>query len=347
MELKIAKIAEMLGGVYHGDGNIPIHSVNTIEDANEGEITFLANKKYCQALGKTKASAVVVSRKQEIDITQIVVPDAYVAFGTLLRIFYPQTEVFRGVSERAFLEEGALLAEDAVIFPFVCIRQGACIGRMTTLYPGVYIGKDARIGDNCVLHANVVVAERCLIGDRVIIHAGSVIGADGFGFAQPGVNNVKIPQVGIVQIEDDCEIGANSTVDRGVIGKTLIRKNVKIDNLVQIAHNVIVGENSVIAAQAGIAGSAKIGVGNVIGGQTGIAGHITIADNVMIAGRSGVHSNLAAYSVVAGSPQRDYQKWLRIEAVISHLPQLRETLNSLQERVDKLESVTKNFDEEG
>ncbi|MCF8053713.1 MAG: UDP-3-O-(3-hydroxymyristoyl)glucosamine N-acyltransferase [Deltaproteobacteria bacterium] len=339
MELKLFQVAELLGGVCHGNGEAIIRSVSGIDEALPGDITFLANKKYQKSLHKTRATAVLVVQKYDIEINQVVVPDAYVAFGTLLGVFYPQEEQFCGISEKAFIEEGASIASGATIFPFACVRRGARIGGGAIIYPGAYIGTNSGVGEESIIHANVVIAHDCQVGRNVIIHAGSVIGADGFGFANPGGTNYKIPQVGLVQIDDNCEIGANVTIDRGTMGKTHLQENVKIDNLVQIAHNVVIGKNSVIVAQTGIAGSTKIGESNIIGGQSAIAGHLKIGNRVMLAARSGVHGDVQEGSVVAGTPHREYQRWLRIEAVISRLPEMREKVIQLQERIEQLETI--------
>ncbi len=222
----------------------------------------------------------------------VIVPDPYAAFGRLLVLFYPQEHGQYGISPDAYIEKDAAVSPDACVFPRAFISRGAKIAKGAVIYPGVFIGRNVSVGENSILYANVTVYAGSQIGKRVILHSGVVIGGDGFGFAAPGKDNYKIPQVGFVQIDDDVEIGANSTVDRGTLGKTWIGRNVKIDNLVQIAHNVVIGENSVITAQVGISGSAKLGKNVIIGGQTGIVGHITIRDNVMIAAGSGIHKEI-------------------------------------------------------
>jgi UDP-3-O-[3-hydroxymyristoyl] glucosamine N-acyltransferase len=227
-----------------------------------------------------------------------------------------------------------------VVYPGVHICSGARVEKQAVLYPGVFIGRDAAVGEASILHPGVTVYRRCRIGRRVVLHAGVVVGSDGFGFALPGWENRKIPQVGTVQIDDDVEIGANTTIDRGALGRTWIQRGVKIDNLVQIAHNVVIGEYSIIVAQVGISGSAQLGKGVVIGGQAGIVGHIRIGDGVMAAARSGVHKDIPPGRIIAGSPHMPHREWLKMEACLPKLPEMREALAALQRRVAALEEKT-------
>jgi UDP-3-O-[3-hydroxymyristoyl] glucosamine N-acyltransferase len=223
-----------------------------------------------------------------------------------------------------------------VVFPRVFIGKGATIGKGSVVYPGVFVGRNVSIGENSILYANVTVYHSCIIGNGVILHSGVVIGADGFGFASPGKSNIKIPQIGFVQIDDDVEIGANTTVDRATLGKTWIQRNVKIDNLVQIAHNVVIGENSVITAQVGISGSTKLGKSVMVGGQSGMVGHIDIGDNVMIAADSKIHKNIKAGEIVGGKPHMPYKEFLQVEACQAKLPEMRATIKDLVKKVDEL-----------
>jgi UDP-3-O-[3-hydroxymyristoyl] glucosamine N-acyltransferase len=218
------------------------------------------------------------------------------------------------------------------------IGKGATIGNGVVIYPGVFIGSNALIGNDSILYANVTVYHSCIIGKRVILHSGVVVGADGFGFASPGKDNNKIPQVGIVQIDDDVEIGANTTIDRAAMGRTWIQRNVKIDNLVQIAHNVVIGENSAIAAQVGISGSTKLGKSVMVGGQTGMAGHINIGDNVIIAARSGLHRDIESHQTIGGAPPLPYQQWIKLEALKLKLPEMKKTIAELVKKVEELHS---------
>jgi UDP-3-O-[3-hydroxymyristoyl] glucosamine N-acyltransferase len=227
-----------------------------------------------------------------------------------------------------------------VVYPGVYVCSGARVEKQAVLYPGVFIGRDAAVGEASILYPGVTVYRRCRIGRRVVLHAGVVVGSDGFGFALPGRENRKIPQVGYVQIDDDVEIGANTTIDRGALGRTWIQRGVKIDNLVQIAHNVVIGEYSIIVAQVGISGSTQLGKGVVIGGQAGIVGHIRIGDGVMAAARSGVHKDIPPGQIVAGSPHMPHREWLKMEACLPKLPEMREALAALQRRVAALEEKT-------
>jgi UDP-3-O-[3-hydroxymyristoyl] glucosamine N-acyltransferase len=338
MKMTIAQIAAFLGGTVSGADNVIISGIRSIEDANEGDLTFIANKKYLKKLKSTKASAVLVSANiAEEGKNLIIVPDPYTCLGKVLSLFYPQEHGRSGVSSEAFIEEGAEVSPEATIFPRAFISGGAKIGKGTVIYPGVFIGRNSSVGENSILYANVTVNSSCVIGNRVILHPGVVIGADGFGFASPGKNNVKIPQVGFVQIDDDVEIGANTTVDRAALGKTWIQRNVKIDNLVQIAHNVVIGENSVITAQVGISGSTKLGKSVIVGGQTGMVGHINIGDYVMIAAGTKIHNNIKTGEIVGGAPHLPYKEWLQVEACKAKLPEMRTTLKDLVKKVDELQ----------
>ncbi|KQC07468.1 MAG: UDP-3-O-(3-hydroxymyristoyl) glucosamine N-acyltransferase [Smithella sp. SDB] len=337
MKMTLAEIAVFLGGTVIGAGNTVIESIRSIEEANEGDITFIANKKYLKKLKLTKASAVLVPPKTDAeDKNLIVVDDPYVALGKLLTLFYPLEHGGSAISPDAYIEEGATVSPEATIFPRVFIGKGATINKGAVIYPGVFIGRNSLIGEDSILYPNVSVYHSCIIGKRVILHSGVVIGSDGFGFASPGNGNIKIPQIGIVQIDDDVEIGANTTVDRAALGKTWIQRNVKIDNLVQIAHNVVIGEKSVITAQVGISGSTKLGKSVMVGGQTGMVGHIEIGDNVMIAADSKIHKNIRSGEIVGGKPHMPYKEYLQVEACQSKIPEMRATLKDLTKKVDDL-----------
>lgn len=338
MRITLKDIAELLGGTVIGQDEVIIKNIRPIEEANEGDITFVANKKYLKQLKTTKASAILVeSQTPREGKNLVIVADPYAAFGKLLALFYPLEHDCHGISNDAYIEEGAVVSPAAAVFPRAYISRGATVEKGAVLYPGVFIGRNAMVGENSVLYANVTVYHDCLIGKRAILHSGVVVGSDGFGFAAPGRSNYKIPQVGYVQIDDDVEIGANSTVDRATLGRTWIQRNVKIDNLVQIAHNVVVGENSVITAQVGISGSTKLGKSVIIGGQAGIVGHINIGDNVMIAAKSGIHKKIQSGQIVAGNPQLPYHQWLEVEACRVKLPKMRATLDELKRKLKTLQ----------
>ena len=338
MKKTVSELASFLNGSICGDGGVVIERIRPIDEAGPGDLTFVANPKYRKRMASTGAGAILVAPGTVCPGKNLlIVADPYIALGKLLALFYPEEEETGGISPQATVEAGAVVSPDAVIYPGVHISRGAQIGRKAVLHPGVFIGRDAVVGDSSILHPNVTVYRRCLIGQRVILHAGVVVGSDGFGFALPGRENRKIPQVGYVQIDDDVEIGANTTIDRGALGRTWIQKGVKIDNLVQIAHNVVIGEYSVIVAQVGISGSAKLGKGVLVGGQAGIVGHIRIGDGVMAAARAAVHRDVPPGRVVAGSPHMPHRDWLKMEACLPKLPEMRGTLADLRRRVAALE----------
>jgi UDP-3-O-[3-hydroxymyristoyl] glucosamine N-acyltransferase len=336
--MTLRDIAAFLNGSVRGDGDTMITGVQGIDEAREGDITFVANPKYQKKMASTRASAIIVARPPEgSDRNFLVVKDPYMAMARILSLFYPEEKPPSGISSRAVVEEGAQVGADVTIFPNVFVGRNAKIERGVTLYPGVCIGHDAFIGEDSVLYPNVTVYRRTIVGKRVILHAGVVVGSDGFGFANPGRDNFKVPQVGHVQIDDDVEIGANTTIDRGTLGKTWIQRGVKIDNLVQIAHNVVIGENSVVVAQVGISGSTKLGRSVILGGQAGLAGHVTIGDGVMVAGQSGVAKDIPPGQIVSGSPTMPHQEWLRLQVHLGKMAELRSTISSLLKRVEELE----------
>ncbi len=338
MQITLKEIAQFLGGKIAGKDDVVITNIRPIEEAGEGDITFLANMKYSKQLKTTAASAILAAPSMQIAGKNLVlVDDPYVAFGKLLALFYPLKHSFNGISKEACIEEGADVSPDATVFPRAYISAGAKIEKGAVIYPGVFIGGNASIGEDSILYANVSVYSGSRIGKRVILHSGVVVGGDGFGFAGPGKDNLKIPQVGCVQIDDDVEIGANCTIDRATLGKTWIQRNVKIDNLVQIAHNVVIGENSVITSQVGISGSTKLGKSVIIGGQVGIVGHISIGDNVMIAAKSGIHKDIESGQIVGGIPQLPYRHWLKVEACRAKLPDMKKDLEELKRKIEILQ----------
>jgi len=334
------ELAEYLGGTVIGRSDTVVSGIRGIDDAGEGDITFVANPKYRKKLETTKASAVLVSP----DITEsarnlIVVDDPYVSLAKILPLFYPEERDPVRISDQASIDGTAEIAEEVTIYPGVYIGREAVIGKGAVLYPGVVVGNYVEIGEDAILYPNVSVYRRCRIGKRVILHAGVVVGSDGFGFANPGAENLKVSQIGIVQIDDDCEIGANTTIDRGALGKTWIQRGVKIDNLVQVGHNVVIGENTVIVSQVGISGSTKIGTGVMLGGQVGIVGHITIGDYAMVGAKSGVHRNVPPGQIVSGIGQMPHHDFLRTQACLPKLPDMRKTITSLLRKVEDLEAA--------
>ena len=345
MKKTIREIADFLEGVVIGDDTTEIENIRPIDEAQRGDLTFLANLKYAEWLEGTGASAILVSPETKVSGKNlIVVKDPYVSLGRLLTLFYPKEEIpVVGVSDQAWIDDRAVVSEKATVFPRVTIAKGAKIAPGVVLYPGVYIGEDVVIGDDTLIYPNVTVYSRSLIGKRVILHAGVVVGSDGFGFAKPGISNDKIPQVGYAQIDDDVEIGANTTIDRGTLGRTWIQKGAKIDNLVQIAHNVTVGEYSVIAALSGISGSTKLGKGVILAGQAGLVGHIHLGDHVVVGAKSGVHDDVPTGEVVSGSPHLPHRDWLRVVALMSRLPDMKKDVRMVQKKIEELENKVKGF----
>jgi len=330
------EIADLLAGTLSGDPDLVIRGLAGIEHAGPEDLTFVANPKYAKHLQNCRAGAVLVGPGIRRDGgTQIEVENPYLGFVRLLETFYPdEREVRCGIHPTASVSPGAELADDVAVGAMCTIDDGARIGAGTTICPHVHVSRDVRVGAGCLIHSNVSLRRGVRLGDRVVIQNGAVIGSDGFGFAEEEKGFRKIPQVGIVILEDDVEIGANTTIDRATMGVTLIKRGTKIDNLCQIAHNVVIGENCVIAAQTGIAGSTTIGDGCRCGGQVGIVGHLKIGDGAMFGAQSGVSNDVAAGTIVSGSPARPIGKWRRIEAALSRLPELVRRVRHLERRIE-------------
>ena len=343
MQFSAAQIAIIINGETEGDTSIAVSTFGKIEEAREGQLTFLANPKYEEYLYSTKASIIIINKNQELKepvaATLIRVPDAYSAFAALLRRYQEiMTQQLTGVQQPAHITETAKLGENVFVGAFTYIGAAAQIGNNVKLFPGVYIGNNVSISDNTILYPGVKVYNDCVIGKNVTIHAGAVIGGDGFGFApQPDGTYKKIPQIGNVVIEDFVEIGANAAIDRATIGSTIIHKGAKLDNLIQIAHNVEVGMNTVIAAQAGVSGSTKIGSNVMVGGQAGIVGHLHIADGAKINAQSGVSKSIKTPNLaVTGSPAYDYTSALRSQALSRSLPDMEKRIAELEKMVRQL-----------
>lgn len=335
--VSLKELAENTGGVVVGDPTILIHGVAGIKEAQPGEMTFLANARYASLLKKTQASAVILSKPDpELSCAQLIVEDPYYAFSQVVTRFTERPYCATGISPLAGIGKGVHLGHDLSIHPFVTVGDRAVIGDRVTLYPGVFIGEETRIGEDSVIYSHVSIREGIRIGRRVIIHGGTVIGSDGFGFAAHKGKHYKIPQVGSVVIEDDVEIGANVTIDRATMGKTVIRRGTKIDNLVQIAHNVTLGENCLLVSQVGISGSVAIGNHVTLAGQTGVAGHLTIGDNVVAGGRTGVTKDIASNQIVSGYPALPHRQWLEAQATFARLPELRKRIKALETRLNGL-----------
>ena len=340
MKKKLKELAEWVGGTVVGDDEVEISGVAAIEVARAGEITFIASPKYLPKLGETNASAVIVSKEITPSPKPLLcVNNPYLAFAKILTLFSQKPYQPKGIDPHAWISPTARLGQEVTIYPFVSIGDRCWIGDRVTIYPGVYVGEDSSIGEESVLYPNVSIYPGTVIGKRVILHSGVVVGADGFGYVKEGKKNVKIPQTGKVEIEDDVEIGANTTIDRATLGKTIIRRGVKIDNLVQVAHNVVIGEDSIIVAQVGIAGSTKIGSNVTLAGQVGVADHIEIGDNVMVGAQSGVGHDLVANQGYSGSPTLPLRNYLRAAIVYPKLPEMKKTLIEIEKRLKKIEET--------
>jgi UDP-3-O-[3-hydroxymyristoyl] glucosamine N-acyltransferase len=343
--MRLKEIAQFLNGELIGDPDLIIKGVAKIEEARSGDLTFLANPKYLKYLETTQASAILVGLNQPpLNIPHIRLADPYVGFLHILNKIYPREKPkFSGIHSTAILSAGIKLGENVTIAPLVYIGENVEIGRNTILYPGCVILHGVKIGRDSTLYPNVTVRERCEIGDRVIIHNGTVIGSDGFGFAPSGDTYVKIPQLGIVQIGDDVELGSNCAIDRATMGATVIKNGCKIDNLVQIAHNVVVEENTAIAAQSGISGSTKVGKNVTIAGQVGVVGHIKIGDGAILAAKSGVSKDVPAKEVWFGYPAHPLMRQKKIEACIHNLPEMVKRLHALEKAITDLEVKIKKI----
>jgi len=338
LEFTIKQIADHVGGEVVGNDQVRITGINSLDGASPGEISFYADRRYGESVRKTRASAILVAAVTDLYRgTQVLVSNPALSYARLAPLFSKPAPRYPGISEAAYLHESCTTGKDVSIFPLVYVGEKAAIGDGVVLYPGVYVGDRVRIGHGTVIHPNVTILHDCLIGNGVIIHAGSVIGSDGFGFVRDKGVNVKIPQIGIVQIDDGVEIGANACIDRAALGRTWIQRGVKTDNLVQIAHNVVVGEDTVIVAQTALAGSVVVGREVVIGGQAAISDHVKIADRAMIGSQSGVAKSLSPGEVVSGTPAMPHRLWLKTRGLIGRLPDLIEKLRRLERKVEELE----------
>jgi UDP-3-O-[3-hydroxymyristoyl] glucosamine N-acyltransferase len=342
---RLAELAARVGGEVVGDGELQLEGVAALEDATPAHLSFLSNRRYRRAFEDSRAGAVIVEPEEQVPPGRTVlrVHNAYLAFAKVTTLFHPPREALPEVAPGAVVHPSARVHPSAQVMPLVSVGPGAEIGARTILHPGVQIGEGARVGEDCLLYPNAVVRERCLIGHRVIVQAGAVIGSDGFGFAfdpegeGQGPRHYKLPQVGIVVIEDDVEIGACTCIDRAALGVTRIGRGTKIDNLVQIAHNVEVGPLSLLVAQAGISGSTRLGMGVILAGQAGIVGHLTIGDGVRIAAQAGVHADVEAGGAVGGSPAVPHGVWRRNVVAWNHLAEMRKELAQLRKELERLQ----------
>ncbi len=338
----LKQLAELVGGSVTGDETLEIARVAPIDVAGPGEITFLANPKYLPQLGRTKASAVIVAPGVEAAGPALLAcANPYLAFAKILTELAVQRPPAAGIMAGAVVDPSAQVAEEVTIHPGCVVGAGVTIGRDCLLYPGVILYAGVTLGENCVLHGGVVVREGCRLGDRVILQPNAVIGSDGFGFAPDGRRYYKIPQVGIVELGDDVEIGAGCCIDRAAMGVTRIGRGTKLDNLVQIGHNAVLGEDTIIVAQCGIAGSTTIGNHCTFGGQSAVVGHIKVGDNVMLGGQSGIAGNTDGNQVLSGSPAMPHREWLKASMSFAKLPEMRKELSRLRRQLNDLESLVK------
>lgn len=343
MQFTAAQVAMLINGKTEGNSNAAVSSFGKIEEAQPGQLAFLANPKYEDFLYSTGATVVIVNEslelRQPVKATLIRVPDAYSAFATLLSRYQEMVQQqLSGIQEPSYISKTAKLGENIFIGAFAYLGEGVVLGNGVKIFPNVFLGDNVSIGDNTVIYPGVKIYHDCIVGKNVTIHAGTVIGSDGFGFAPLADGSFKkIPQIGNVVIEDFVEIGANATIDRATMGSTLIKAGAKLDNLIQVAHNVEIGNNTIIAAQAGVSGSTKLGNNVMIGGQAGIVGHLTIADGAKVNAQSGVSKSIKTpNTAVTGSPAFDYTATLRSQAISRNLPELERRIKELEKLIQQL-----------
>lgn len=342
MEFTAKQIAELIGGRVEGNENAAVNTFAKIEEGQAGAISFLSNPKYTHYLYSTESTIVLVNEdlelEQEVNATLIRVKNAYEAVARLLQLYESMKPKKTGIDPLAFVSPKAKIGENVYIGAFACIGDGAEIGDGTQIYPHVVIGDGVKVGTGCLFYPNVTIYQGCRLGNNITIHAGSVIGADGFGFAPNVEGYDKIPQIGIVVIEDNVEIGANTCIDRSTMGQTVIHKGVKLDNLIQVAHNVEIGENTVMSAQVGIAGSTKVGSWCMFGGQVGLAGHITIGDHVNLGAQSGVPGSIKPNQTLIGTPPMEPTPFFKSQAIFRRLPDMYKELNALRKEIEELKN---------
>jgi UDP-3-O-[3-hydroxymyristoyl] glucosamine N-acyltransferase len=342
MEFKVKDIALLLNGTVDGDGEVKLHNLSKIDQGIPGTLTFLSNPAYTKYIYTTGASAVLVSRDfrpdEALTCTLIRVDDPYVALARLLKMYQDMNPEKKGIEQPSYVSSSATIGENIYLGAFAYVSDRVMIGKNVKIYPQVFIGENVVIGDNTILYPGVKIYPDCRIGSDCILHAGVVIGSDGFGFAPNGEGPFsKIAQIGNVILEDFVEIGANTTVDCATMGSTILRRGVKLDNLIQVGHNVEIGENTVIAALTGLSGSCKIGKNCMIAGQVGVTGHLTVGDNVKIGGQSGVMANVADNSTVIGSPIQDHKDFMRSMAIFRRLPQMSGDVSDLKKWMKSME----------
>jgi UDP-3-O-[3-hydroxymyristoyl] glucosamine N-acyltransferase len=341
--MKLKEISDSIGGSIVGNPEIDITGVSGIKEAQKGDITFLADKKNLKHVYSTNASAIIVREEIEgLSVSMLIVDNPYLAFARVLELFYKKPFKPYGISKEAFIGRDVNFGEEVSIYPMAYIGNNVSIGNRATVFPCVYIGDDVFMGDNSIVYPNVTIRENVKIGKNVIIHSGTVIGSDGFGYVQDKGRHHKIPQVGGVIIEDDVEIGASVTIDRATIGNTLIGSGTKIDNLVQIAHNVRIGKNCLIVAHVGIGGSVEIGDGVVLAGQVGVRDHVKIGSGVMVGAQSGIGHDIPDGQVFSGTPAIPHKSWLRAQSIYAKLPEYIKRLLELEKKLKNYKLTTED-----
>lgn len=335
MMLTLGQIADMLQGDLQGDENRTIEGVAGFESAGPADITFAASPKFLKRWDRCQAAAVLVPRKapKQLPGNLVRVDNPQLAFNRLVRVFHPRQPAWQGVHPMAFVAPDAVIGIDTAIGPFAVIGAGTTIGERCILHAHVAIGDRVTIGDDVEIFPNVSILDETRIGNRVVIQAGTVVGSDGFGYVREGDAYHKIPHIGYVQIDDDVEIGACNTIDRATLGRTWIQKGVRTDNLVHIAHNVTVGENTLLVAQVGISGSTTIGKNVILAGQAGVSGHLTIGDRAIVGPQAGIAQSVEPGTVVSGSPEMPHSQWLRVQRTLPKLPELAKRLSQLEKRL--------------
>jgi len=337
-ELTLSEIARIVGGVLSGTDR-RVRSVKPLDEAGEADLSFLTLPRYLPQLEKSRAGGVLVSPGVTSHrLSLVTVERPYVALAKVMPLLHPSARPVPGLHPTSMVEADCHLGRDICVGPFVSIGRGCRIGQGTILSAGVIVGEEVQIGENCLIHPGARILDRCILGNRVIIHAGTVVGSDGFGFAEESGTHLKIPQIGNVALEDDVELGANVTVDRATFGTTWIRKGTKIDNLVQVGHNCDIGENCILVAQVGLSGSVRVGRGSVFAGQSGSVGHIRIGAGVRVGAKSAVTGDLPDGAFVIGHPARDHREWKKSQAGLGRLPELRKRVAELERRVSEMTS---------
>lgn len=348
MKINVAQIAQWIDAQIEGNEDIDITGLAKIEEAQSGHLSFIANPKYAKFIETTNASAVLVDKDfPQTDKTVLRVSNPYFAFLKLAQKFYQQApQVDPGIHKTAIVGSDSTIGENCSIGAYIVIGKNCQIGKGTTIFPGTFIGDRVQIGDNCLVYANVSIREECQIGNNCILHMGAVVGSDGFGYAFEGGKFHKLPQMGIVVLEDDVEIGANITIDRATMGETRIQKGAKLDNLIQIAHNVQIGQHTAIAAQTGISGSTKLGAYVQVGGQAGFAGHLTVGDQAKVGAQAGITKSIPDGGFYSGYPARPFRQEMREHASLAKLPSMLRRFKELEDKVLELEARLKELSDE-